>query len=104
MKGGQNREMTEQAKFDQLEDFGFGPNVMKQAKVCQACGQLVRGSASYCPDCGEKLSGESLFDRYKRRHRCCPGCDTVVSPDAQFCPCCGSQLHFANECTTDKDG
>lgn len=35
--------------------------------------------ADICPECGERLPKETLFDRYKRKHKCCPDCDTVRS-------------------------
>ena len=75
-----------------MEDYGFGPNVMKKTKVCARCGKMVSASAKTCPDCGEKLSSETLFDRYKRQHKCCPDCDTVLTPDSLYCPNCGKQI------------
>jgi len=75
-----------------MEDYGFGPNVMKKTKVCARCGKKVRANAKTCPDCGEKLSSETLFDRYKRQHKCCPNCDTVLTPDSLYCPNCGKQI------------
>ena len=84
--------MTEKVRFSRLERYGFGPNVMKKTKVCTNCHHVVRDSAAYCPDCGEKLSIETLFDRYKKHHSCCPHCDTVLAPDSQYCPTCGKQI------------
>ena len=84
--------MTQKVRFENLERFGFGPNVMKKLRVCPRCGQTVKSRADTCPDCGEKLSSETLFDRYKRQHKCCPGCDTVLSSDSQYCPNCGKQI------------
>ena len=84
--------MTQKARFRELERYGFGPNVMKKNKVCARCGQAVNAEAADCPNCGEKLRGETLFDRYKQRHACCPACDTVLPRDARFCPHCGLAL------------
>ena len=83
---------TEQLRYKNMEDFGYGPNVMKKTKVCAKCGKMVRANAKTCPECGERLSSETLFDRYKRQHKCCPECDTVLSPDSLYCPNCGKQI------------
>ena len=86
--------MTTEIHFRNLEQYGFGPNVMKKTKVCARCGKMVeaRANAKTCPECGEKLSSETLFDRYKRQHKCCHECDTVLAPDSQYCPNCGKQI------------
>ena len=84
--------MTQKARLKNLEDFGFGPNVMKKTKVCTKCGQTIKASASYCPECGERLPPETLFDRYKKQHKCCPECDTVLALDSLYCPNCGKQI------------
>ena len=83
---------TEILRYRNMEDYGFGPNVMKKTKVCARCGKMVRANAKTCPDCGEKLPRETLFDRYKRQHKCCPDCDTVLTPDSLYCPNCGKQI------------
>ena len=84
--------MTQKTRFKNMEDFGYGPNVMKNAKVCTKCGHVINASASYCPDCGQPLASESLFDLYKRQHLCCPECDTVLFADSQYCPNCGASV------------
>ena len=84
--------MTQKTRLKNLEDFGYGPNVMRNTKVCAKCGQVIKASASFCPDCGERLSSETLFDRYKRQHKCCPECDTMLAPDSQYCPNCGKPV------------
>ena len=84
--------MTQELRFKNMEEFGFGPNVMKQTKVCPQCGQAIKATASYCSSCGEKLPLETLFDRYKKRHLSCPNCDTVLAPGSQYCPNCGKQI------------
>jgi len=89
--------MTQKARFRELERYGFGPNVMKKNKVCARCGKLVKASARTCPECGELLSSETLFDRYKRQHQCCYECDTVLSPGSLYCPNCGTAVfHHEN--------
>ena len=84
--------MTQKTRFKNMEDFGYGPNVMRKTKVCSKCGQVIKATASYCPECGEQLPKETLFDRYKRQHKCCPECDTVLAPDSLYCPNCGKQI------------
>lgn len=89
--------MTQKVRFKNLERFGFGPNVMKKLRVCPRCGQAVRSRADLCPGCNEKLPRETLFDRYKRQHRCCCDCDTVLTPDARYCPNCGAVQQEQNK-------
>ena len=79
-------------RFKNLERFGFGPNVMKKLRVCPRCGKAVKTRADACPECDERLPCETLFDRYKKGHRCCPACDTVLAPDSFYCPNCGKQI------------
>lgn len=83
---------TEILRFKNMELFGYGPNVMKKTKVCLNCGRMVSAKTRICPDCKEKLSRETLFDRYKRQHACCSDCDTVLAPGSFYCPNCGKQL------------
>ena len=95
---------TEKLRYRNMEDYGFGPNVMKKTKVCARCGKMVRANAKTCPECGEKLSSETLFDCYKRQHKCCPDCDTVLAPDSQYCPNCGKQILRKAVCTETGGG
>ena len=81
--------MTQKVRFKNLERFGFGPNVMKKLRVCQRCGRTVKSRADTCPDCGERLPKETLFDRYKRKHSSCSHCDTILTADTLYCPNCG---------------
>ncbi len=93
---------TEKLRYRNMEDFGFGPNVMKKTKVCTRCGRMVKANARTCPDCGEKLSRETLFDQYKRQHPCCPDCDTVLTNDAKYCPHCGHPISADYPITTPR--
>ena len=86
--------MTQKVRFRELERYGFGPNVMMKTKVCARCGKLVRASARTCPECGERLSSETLYDRYKRQHQCCYECDTVLAPGSLYCPNCGTAVVY----------
>ena len=47
--------MTQELRFKAMEEFGFGPNVMKNTKVCSQCGQAVNADTAYCSGCGAKL-------------------------------------------------
>ena len=84
--------MTQKRRFRNLERFGFGPNVMKKIKVCVRCGRIVKTKGYVCPECGERLPRETLFDCYKRRHKICPDCDTVLTDDSKFCSNCGKPV------------
>ena len=83
---------TEKARYAALEQFGFGPNVMKKTKVCTKCGQMGSAASSTCHACGEKLPDMTLYDLYKKQHACCPACDTAFSPGSQYCPNCGKRI------------
>lgn len=84
--------MIDGDKYRQLEQFGFGPNVMKKTKVCKNCGQLARGKTMFCGQCGARLPFSTLFDSYKRRHPCCQHCRTILTTNTKFCPQCGRSV------------
>ena len=84
--------VTEETRYRKMEQFGYGPNVMKKSKVCPRCGKVADVSFLQCPDCGENLSDETLFDYYRRQHASCPDCDTILAPDSRYCPNCGKKL------------
>jgi rRNA maturation endonuclease Nob1 len=90
-KEGRNN-VTEKTKNLQLEQYGFGPNVMKKTKVCLVCGATADANESECFRCGADLPGETLFDLYKSWHQYCDHCGTVVSNTSAYCPECGTQL------------
>lgn len=89
--------MTQKVRFRNLERFGFGPNVMKKLRVCPRCGQMVKSRADACPDCGERLPKETLFDCYKRKHSSCSHCDTILTADTLYCPNCGNLVNKEGE-------
>ena len=72
--------------------LGFGPEVMKETKVCRVCRCTCEAAEKYCRECGAFLPRETLFDLYKSYHLYCPVCDTIVSSRARFCPACGRSL------------
>lgn len=79
-------------RAEAMKRFGFGPEAMKQRKVCRVCGATEDAAESFCRRCGTVLPKETLFDLYKVHHLYCPACDTVVTNTAQFCPSCGTVL------------
>ena len=84
--------MTEKAKFNNLEDFGFGPNVMKKTKICLKCGHITDSVSKKCPSCGEEMPDKTLYDKYKEIHICCPVCDKVLREGSLYCQYCGKEL------------
>ena len=86
--------MTKEIYFRNLEQFGYGPNVMKKTKVCPKCGQIAKKGSFFCRSCGAFLTRETLYDHYRRQHRCCAGCGTVLAADARFCPHCGAKTRL----------
>ena len=79
-------------RLEGMKRFGFGPEGMKEIRVCRVCGCPCTAREKYCKDCGAVLPKETLFDLYKARHLYCPACDTVVASTAVFCPECGKRL------------
>ena len=90
--------MTDKAKelrslrSDAMRQLGFGPEIMKQTKVCPGCGATAGAEEAECICCGGALPKETLFDLYKRQHQYCTACGTVVSGASAYCPECGVQL------------
>ncbi|MBE6658172.1 MAG: hypothetical protein E7604_06990 [Ruminococcaceae bacterium] len=89
--------MTTEIHFRNLEQYGFGPNVMKKMKICHKCGQVAKKGSFFCRSCGAFLTRETLYDHYRRQHGCCVGCGTVLTADAKFCPHCGLPVHRMNQ-------
>lgn len=79
-------------KEKELMQFGFGTEMMRQIKICPACGVRADAAQQFCRECGEKLLPETLYDTYKKSCRVCRHCDTVVSRATAFCPRCGAKL------------
>lgn len=77
-----------------MERYGFGPDVMRNIRICPDCGMPSTSAEKHCRACAAGLSGETLFHQYKKRHRFCTRCDTVVAKSAQFCPECGTRIRL----------
>ena len=75
-----------------MKQLGFGPEVMKQTKVCPICGTTADADELECFRCGADLPRETLFDLYKSRHQYCTHCGTVVASTSAYCPECGARL------------
>ena len=75
-----------------MKQLGFGPEVMKQTKVCSICGVTADADEAECIRCGADLPQETLFDLYKSQHQYCARCGTVVSNTSEYCRSCGAQL------------
>ena len=90
--------MTDRAKYLRdarstvMKQLGFGPEVMKQTKVCPNCGTTADADEAECFQCGADLPRETLFDLYKSRHQYCAHCGTVVASTSAYCPECGARL------------
>lgn len=83
-----------QFRLESMKRFGFGPDAMKQTRVCRICGYTSTSGETYCPECNAVLPRETLYDLYKAYHLYCPECDTVVASTSLFCPECGKQLRL----------
>ncbi len=81
----------DKAVCSQSEQFGFGPQVMKQIKVCRKCAHSNHAERYVCQNCGAVLPIETLYQLYQRQHRLCPICNTVLASGMNFCPHCGER-------------
>ena len=79
-------------KLRNMEEHGFGPNIMKSIKVCKECGTVASSKNTVCPKCGTELPNESVYHEYVKMHSYCCECDTVVPHNAHYCPQCGGKL------------
>ena len=77
-----------------MEQYGFGPNIMKRIRICGECGCPSESGKENCLFCGVRLPQETLYEQYKRRHPVCPRCDTVLAGYMQFCPQCGAKIQM----------
>ena len=87
-----NEHLIEAIRLANMEENGFGPEVMKRVKVCECCGARSPIQGCYCTVCGNQLPAESVFEQYKKRHPYCEHCDLVVRPETRFCPQCGQEI------------
>ena len=94
--------MTYEQRKEAMIHYGFGPDVMKQTKVCGHCGAGADAKQSFCKECGARLPNETLFDLYKKNHLFCTHCETVPPDSARFCPRCGRPLHKKQPKMPDK--
>lgn len=85
--------MRGKTKIDLLEQYGYGPKVMKRIRVCPSCKTIVTQEHTSCPECGMKLINKTLYDRYREQHLCCDQCGTVLAIDSRYCPHCGNPLY-----------
>lgn len=59
---------------------------------CADCGEVVRASLEYCPNCGSEVDQESGQQPSQSRGSICPNCEADVDPGATFCGNCGTDL------------
>lgn len=71
--------------FSTLE--AMATNAVKDKKECPKCGQLIDGSNTFCPMCGEKLPELTLS-----QYAVCPQCGKQNELGTKFCAGCGAKL------------
>lgn len=57
----------EDVRYNLLERYGFGPNIMKKKKICTKCGKLSNANEKKCTVCDDDLPVETLFDQCHKR-------------------------------------
>lgn len=80
-------------RYEELEIYGFGPNVMKKTRICSKCGRATATRHENCPCCGNQLKEYTLYDWYKKMHPHCPGCNAVLPQESNYCPHCGMKIN-----------
>ncbi len=85
-------EKLEAIRLENMKQYGFGVEKMKQTKICTECGNKLSSDQQFCTECGHKLCEKTLYDIYKERHKTCPNCDTVVTNECDYCPQCGKKF------------
>lgn len=78
-------------------EYGFGVQVMKETKVCKACGNIELAANYRCSKCGERLPRRTLFQIYQQKHKICEFCDTVLAVYMKYCPHCGTKIENHDE-------
>ncbi len=86
------KEKLEMIRLENMKQYGFGVEAMKQIKVCTECGTTSSADQLFCAECNQRLPDKTLYDIYKERHKVCPHCDTVVADETEYCPQCGNKL------------
>jgi len=86
--------MEKQRKIEVADpyEFGYGPKVMQEIKVCGHCGNAERAEKYTCSKCGNRLPIQTLFQIYQNKHKTCAMCDTVLASYMRYCPHCGMPL------------
>lgn len=79
-------------KQENMEQCGFGPEIMKKIKICKSCGCVSPEDEKYCRECGELLPKKTLFQNYLEKHKCCKKCQTIVADNKEYCPQCGTKI------------
>jgi len=73
-------------------EYGFGPRVMKEIKVCSNCGKIEEAGRYTCSECGKRLPAMTIFQNYQKKHKTCALCDTVLASYMRYCPHCGMKI------------
>lgn len=85
-------EAHDHTRREGMRQYGFGPDVMKEIKVCVRCGAVSPASYYTCDECKAVLPHNTLFQVYKSRHPSCGSCETVVPDGSRYCPACGKKI------------
>jgi ribosomal protein L40E len=78
----------------ELEEISTKIQRIKQVKVCPTCGTENSGDTAFCGQCGTQLP--ELQPR-EQTASFCPQCGAKLSRNAQFCPQCGAKIQQDTE-------
>lgn len=76
-------------------DGGFGPDAMRDVKVCPRCGAAAGARRRRCPLCGVRLPEETVYQTWLSRQPRCAACGAPAAPAARYCSACGARLPAA---------
>lgn len=85
------------AIFDNLDEMtDVITEQVKSATVdqvpCPECGERVRSSLDFCPNCGEDLGDIGDVPEPEPPESVCPDCGADVNESAEFCGSCGTSI------------
>lgn len=63
-----------------------------QKSECGDCGELVRSSLDFCPNCGGEIEEESEPEPEPTVMNKCPECESDIDEGADFCGSCGTEV------------
>ncbi len=65
-------EKLEAIRLENMKQYGFGVEAMKQIKVCHKCGNTSPAHQQFCTECGHRLCEKTVYDILRKDIRPAP--------------------------------